>query len=184
MEVNGNERKFLIAASKTLFLAGMAFLLYVFGTVSSLGLESNDAGLPIQQGFIIDVKLLIRQGNMRDSCSAKGCHQKFDFKDALITHKPFVEGHCENCHAPAAHLQQITSTADDKIALCYECHSAKSLGVSHPMGEKALDPTTGKPITCATCHSPHYANKTNLLILDGRGELCLRCHTEFLSSSH
>jgi predicted CXXCH cytochrome family protein len=170
-----------MAIHKVFFFAGMAFLLSVFATANFLFAGANDTNSPIQQSFMIDASLIARQEKMQDSCFAAGCHEKFNVRDAASTHKPFAQGHCESCHAPAAHLQQKKSTADSQIALCHECHSTKSLGNSHKIGKDAIDPNTGKAITCGTCHSPHYAQKENLLELDGRGELCLSCHKEFLS---
>jgi predicted CXXCH cytochrome family protein len=132
--------------------------------------------LQIQQGIVNDAGMFIRQANGQNSCYGEGCHQEVDFSNATSTHQPFADGQCEHCHAPATHLQQVSLSTDDEIARCYECHSIESLGNSHPVGEKTIDPNTGEPMTCGTCHSPHYANKSNLLTLDGRGELCLRCH--------
>jgi len=172
-----------MAMSKIFLFAGTALLLSVYGTTGSPILRSDDTSLQAPQSVIIDAGLIARQGNMQDSCFAAGCHQAFDVQDVTSTHKPFADGKCEHCHAPASHLQQVSSSPDDEIALCTECHSVESLGYSHPAGENVIDPTTGAAITCNTCHTAHYSDKANLLELDGRGELCLHCHVKFINNS-
>ena len=168
-----------MAISKMFFLAGMAFLFSALGAIVNLA-DPGSAQLPLQQRLVIDANLVVRQERMQSACFASGCHQGLTPNDAASIHKPFADGGCENCHAPAAHLQQVTTTTHKKLALCHECHSAASLGNSHLVGEDVVDPNTGMPITCDACHAPHYASKKSLLELDGRGELCLSCHKEFL----
>lgn len=167
---------------KTFLLAGMTVVLSVYAMANFLSFGASDASLPVQQSLVIDTGLLVRQEKMQESCFAAGCHQTIKPQDAVSIHKPFAEGRCEICHAPAAHLQQITLTTKDQIDLCYECHSAKLTDNSHVVGKDAIDPNTGKPMTCSSCHSPHHTEKSSLLKMDGRGELCLSCHVKFLST--
>lgn len=172
-----------MATQKALFLVGMAFLLSAFGAVSSLALSLNNVNLQEQQTVTVAASPFVPQVNGENSCFSGGCHQEFDFKDTDSIHKPFTEKRCSECHFPDPHRQRDNWSTADELALCYACHPVESLGYSHPMGENVVDPNTGRDITCITCHSPHYANHSYQLVLDGRGELCVHCHVEFLSGN-
>jgi predicted CXXCH cytochrome family protein len=48
----------------------------------------------------------------------------------------------------------------------------------HPLGADRLDPRTGEPITCVTCHDPHGTEFPMQLRGDQKRGLCLECHGE------
>jgi len=72
-------------------------------------------------------------------------------------------------------------------AVCYRCHEAHTLGVTHPVDVvyrpgKIVKPVAGLPlfdnrVACASCHGGHEARWPHLLRRRGR-DLCLACHLE------
>lgn len=167
-----------------LFTAEVMVLLSACGQITS---QNADV---VSQSFALQSELLAitpRQsaGIFRQSgCFDNGCHADFKAADQVSEHLPFANGECQLCHSEDPHHQLIDQTSDAEIALCTSCHSVESLGNSHPIGDGVIDPNTGKALSCVTCHSPHYSNHTYQLILDGKGELCVHCHKEFLGKEY
>ena len=96
----------------------------------------------------------------------------------VSVHQPFTDGKCAACHSSDGTV--VVPNTQAEIDLCLSCHSDASLGNSHRYGGDMVDPTTDGMLTCLSCHLPHGAENTYLLKLDGKGELCVSCHTEFL----
>lgn len=161
-----------------------ALLAFIYGAANSINLEINIQNLLGQQELSVATdpakSPLALQENDPNTC--RECHQEFKFNGTVSVHEPFANGQCSYCHSSDPHDQQTSRTVQEQIDLCYSCHPSESLGYSHPVGEGTIDANTGEPITCGTCHPAHYSNKSHLLELDGRGELCVHCHTEFLNS--
>ncbi len=63
----------------------------------------------------------------------------------------------------------------DPTLMCVECHTAQH-SISHPVGDAAIDPRDGKPMTCLTCHSMHSSRFDYMLMFEGDKALCLQCH--------
>jgi predicted CXXCH cytochrome family protein len=115
--------------------------------------------------------LLLR--NQADMCS--GCHfsepSREKQKSGYITHDSMD---CTQCHVPHGgedpmYLRTLT------VALCADCHT-DAHRVSHPVGPEILDPRTGQPVTCLSCHQLHGADFAKYLPADPTRELCLQCH--------
>jgi len=170
-------RKFLFTWGALVFLSACGQIASQNADVVSLSFPKQDdmpaitrfqeAGIPRQSG-----------------CFDNGCHADFNANKPVSEHLPFANGECQLCHSEDPHHQPIDQTSNAEIALCTSCHSIESLGNSHPIGNGVIDPNTGKAVSCVTCHSPHYSNHTYQLVLDGRGELCVHCHKEFLSDNN
>jgi len=90
-----------------------------------------------------------------------------------VSHRPVEDGACLACHRPHTSVQPDLLVTDT-VALCASCH-ARHARFTHPMGEKARDPS-GRPITCTTCHAPHGADFKYLGRAEVQRDLCLRCH--------
>ncbi|MGE5249779.1 MAG: cytochrome c3 family protein [Bacteroidota bacterium] len=112
------------------------------------------------------------------SCSGSGCHEDPALLNPVSQHAPFANRQCSFCHGADPHNVKIALSSADSVAVCFACHSAAALGDSHRMGMGMLDPRSGEPITCTTCHSPHYSGHTFQLRFAAEGELCLQCHSE------
>jgi len=118
------------------------------------------------------------QAQPTTDCFAGGCHASLKAKQKQFVHTPFANGECQSCHT-ADHTDSAW-TVERSLALCYSCHPAETLANSHPVGEGVLDPRTGETMTCLSCHETHSADHQDVLKMEGSGELCVACHTEFL----
>ena len=112
-------------------------------------------------------------GNPKEMCLQ--CHDglRADADKAISRHKPVMEGQCSLCHTshggdtkgfPRGDVQQ----------LCLSCHKDK-IGdhplTNHPTGG-IINKYTSTPLTCLSCHSPHFSYKPSLLVISG----CTDCH--------
>ncbi|NPA36920.1 MAG: hypothetical protein GXO47_08740 [Chlorobi bacterium] len=79
-------------------------------------------------------------------------------------HVPYKEKLCDACHVQS-YMGDLT---EKQPALCYQCHEdfADKYKVLH-------GPVAGG--YCTSCHSPHFAKDSTLLIRKGQ-DLCLYCH--------
>jgi len=106
------------------------------------------------------------------------CHEE---KVTLAESAPFphaVAGECATCHSPHS-SQREHILKDDVNNLCAGCH--EGFGINHPVGRHPLrfvtNPSTGKEISCASCHNPHGSDHSKLLVADNAGmEICSVCH--------
>lgn len=85
------------------------------------------------------------------------------------------KGACTACHLPHGSADQPLLKRP-ALSLCRDCHSPMSQQ-EHPMGNQVLDPRTGQPVSCATCHDPHGTKHARSLKLPGDA-LCLACHVK------
>jgi predicted CXXCH cytochrome family protein len=83
------------------------------------------------------------------------------------------KGSCLGCHSPHSSNEPHLLTAGE-IRTCIQCHETAKHG--HPLGDDRLDPRTGKPITCVTCHDPHGTAYAYQLRGDQSRGLCIECH--------
>jgi len=93
-------------------------------------------------------------------------------KSKFITH----DGQdCTICHTPHGADNERYLANDNPTDLCNTCHSDAHKN-SHPMGEKAIDPRSGEPITCLSCHKMHGSGQDFYLAFDPDMDLCIQCH--------
>jgi len=155
-----------------LLLWGMAcFLSACSGMVGGGGVML--AG-PLPQGQSTAASLSVGQTNCLDG----DCHASLISEKKQSVHSPFERGECLSCHS--GDHQGTFLSPKQTLTLCYSCHAPDSLGYSHPVGTGVTDPRSGEMLTCLSCHEQHSAVYAHLLPLDGRGQLCVTCHTEFL----
>jgi len=93
---------------------------------------------------------------------------------ATYVHEPVAQGRCAECHLPHA-SEDESLLLNDSIALCVSCHETQGK-FTHPVGPKAIDPNTKKPMTCVSCHDAHGSEYEAVLVADGERDLCLQCH--------
>src|SRR5215472_7266693 len=79
-------------------------------------------------------------------------------------HPPFSQEKCSSCHA-SQFGQAMKKQAPE---LCWDCHKdfLATMKVKHQPVENG---------ECKSCHDPHQASNTNLLVKIGK-DLCLDCH--------
>ena len=104
------------------------------------------------------------------------CHFKTgEFADksraSILTHDGME---CTNCHTPhgSENARYLKSTDVD---LCTGCHE-RAHSSSHPIGPDVIDPRTGEPLTCLSCHKLHGADFEPYLPLSQEVDLCIQCH--------
>ena len=86
---------------------------------------------------------------------------------------------CSMCHDPHLTAPTRDSARVSRDAACLACHSY-SEHTDHPVGADYLDPRTGEPMFCGSCHRPHGSNYPKFLEDDPQGRLCVDCHTDKL----
>jgi predicted CXXCH cytochrome family protein len=105
----------------------------------------------------------------------RDCHaDTFERRQDMLHKHPDWEN-CTNCHALHG-SDYPTMLKDEPDKVCAECHGRHTTFV-HPIGEKAIDPRNGRPMTCITCHDPNTGTMFQYN-LRGSGErgLCVECH--------
>ncbi len=83
------------------------------------------------------------------------------------------QGACTTCHQQHGSAE-APLLKGPPVGLCRQCHAPKPEH-EHPTGGSTVDPATGKPVTCSSCHDPHGSPHTRSLRYPGDG-LCLTCH--------
>ncbi|KPJ66937.1 MAG: hypothetical protein AMJ45_03460 [Syntrophobacter sp. DG_60] len=109
------------------------------------------------------------------------CHQDTDRKQIFMEKKlkrircvPVKERKCLKCHRPPHYDHPLYLKPQESIG-CDTCHKAQHT-ITHPLGEKAIDPRTGHPLNCSTCHSMHAAKDKFMLYYNRDRALCIQCH--------
>ncbi|HET9553534.1 MAG TPA: cytochrome c3 family protein, partial [Anaeromyxobacteraceae bacterium] len=106
-----------------------------------------------------------------------GCHEPVRRAlDASRSIHPLraEKGRCSACHEPH-------QTANRKLLarpeqeLCRRCHGSHAQ-FGHPIGSNVLDPRSGQPLSCLSCHGPHGTQWTSVLLDNPSQALCVRCH--------
>jgi len=111
------------------------------------------------------------------------CHEEIEMRaeTSRSVHPPSLEdGSCLICHQPHSGKEERLLWQGE-IRTCLGCHETQRHG--HPLGADRLDPRTGKPITCVTCHDPHGTEFPMQLRGDQSRGLCLECHSSSGSGS-
>jgi predicted CXXCH cytochrome family protein len=112
-------------------------------------------------------------GNPRDLCLQ--CHDglRDEANKAVSKHKPVMDGLCATCHT--AHGGDAKGFPRGKVQdLCLSCHRDKKgnhPSANHPTSDRIIK-ATGKPLTCLSCHEPHFSTNPKLLAVTG----CDACH--------
>ena len=115
-------------------------------------------------------------------CLASGCHAELQDTTRPHPHQSFTHEACLECHIHFHDPATQRLHAQSEIDWCATCHTADTMGATHPVGEGVVDPNTGQMLTCTSaCHRQHTAPYPYLLTRAGDGELCLTCHTDWLS---
>jgi predicted CXXCH cytochrome family protein len=116
------------------------------------------------------------RGSLQRVCLT--CHDPGGARSGLpgrrLTHGREME--CTACHAPHGGAEPLL-LARESVELCASCHTHQH-NVRHPLGEGTLDPRTGAPMTCLTCHGIHDAPYEFALHLSGDRDLCISCHRD------
>ncbi len=100
------------------------------------------------------------------------CHDRKAFQGEHV-HKPVTEN-CSNCHDPHRSEQDALLMAPLRD-LCLGCHEETGQH-THPVGVGSVDPRTGGPMTCVSCHNPHASEHDGILTHDKSRDLCIQCH--------
>lgn len=118
---------------------------------------------------------------IKESGRCSKCHEKTERSTALMEKAlrsircvPVKDRACFECHVPLHSPQELYLKADS-ISTCAQCHAVQH-EIAHPLGEDALDPRNGQPITCITCHSMHSSTAEFMLLYDRKRQLCIQCH--------
>jgi len=116
------------------------------------------------------------------------CHQdKVDaFKENAVVHGPVAVGVCSACHDPHASdvSAQLLLPVNDLCISCHQrvdlkTHVVQGIGRPHPL-KGVPDPlSSGKQLSCASCHNPHGGANRVFFSADVAGssmKLCQKCH--------
>lgn len=115
-------------------------------------------------------------GGVPGACGT--CHGEKVEAAETAAHPHAVAGECATCHSPHSsdrpHLLK-----DDVNALCQGCHEGFDL--NHPVGRHPVRfrtvASTGKELSCASCHDPHGGAHPKLLTAPNTSaEICAQCH--------
>lgn len=101
------------------------------------------------------------------------CHSQIEELVFSKFKHPPAQKLCTNCHKPHA-SNHAKLFKDEVVTVCKSCHASQA-GASHPLGPKAINPNTGEPLTCATCHKPH-GGPFAFILKNEPMQLCLTCH--------
>ncbi len=117
--------------------------------------------------------------NERDVCIT--CHEKTEKRTKEMERtlkttecEPVRERKCFDCHLPG-HSDQPLGYRGDGIEMCARCHKSEHSS-THPVGSDIIDPRSGQPVTCISCHSMHASRFDYMLTHDRNRTLCIQCH--------
>ncbi|MBI5407787.1 MAG: cytochrome c3 family protein [Nitrospirae bacterium] len=109
------------------------------------------------------------------------CHENTERRTAFMEKAlksvkcvPVKNRQCFECHIPM-HSDRPLNYREEEIRMCARCHESQHK-ITHPLGEKVLDPRNGQPVTCNSCHSMHSAPAEFMLIAERSRALCIQCH--------
>jgi predicted CXXCH cytochrome family protein len=111
------------------------------------------------------------QQTLCPSCHFKGREYAGKSRESLLTHDAME---CTSCHQPHG-SENVFYLRDSGVDLCVGCHE-RAHRSAHPLGPEIIDPRTGKPVTCRSCHKLHGADYEPYLPLSPEMDLCIQCH--------
>lgn len=82
---------------------------------------------------------------------------------------------CTGCHVSHGSDNALFLTAGENTCSIPDCHPTQG-SFTHPIGPEIIDPRSGQPMTCMTCHNPMGSPEKFILILEKDRELCIQCH--------
>jgi len=103
------------------------------------------------------------------------CHEDMveKSKKSISNHKPVRDGKCSSCHKVHGGDKKGFPLMDTN-PLCLSCHLQMATNhpvINHPVSEKS-DQRNGTPLSCLSCHTPHFSDKQKLLSVAS----CSDCH--------
>jgi len=106
------------------------------------------------------------------------CHAEMKAQFAKPFHHRVLEGtiKCSDCHNQHGGFETKQSRlAFGTDAACVKCHTDKQ-------GPFTFEHATVKIEGCMSCHAPHGASNSKLLIRNQVNQLCLECHSNIMSA--
>jgi predicted CXXCH cytochrome family protein len=170
---------------KSLLVVAMVAFVWVLSACTGItdqllprfGVDMQRVDFLINSPSALDINIAA-QSSFQSSCFEGGCHADLKVTQEQFVHPIFAQNECLICHT-ADHTDP-EFTPERTLELCVSCHSPESLGNSHVVGLGVVDPRNGEMLTCLSCHGYHSGEYRCVLKMDGRGELCVSCHTKFL----
>jgi predicted CXXCH cytochrome family protein len=103
------------------------------------------------------------------------CHQDtFSRREKMLRKHPGWNS-CTQCHKVHG-SNQLAMMKDEPDKVCARCHE-RHIKFVHPIGEEAIDPRDGQPMTCITCHDPCTGTMfQHQLRASSDRDLCIECH--------
>ena len=108
----------------------------------------------------------------------RNCHaDKLERRKEMLHLHPQAN-RCSDCHTGHGSNEPYMLRGG-KAHACDACHGEHST-FTHPLGEDALDPRTGAPMDCISCHAPCTGTMFEHNLRGGRERgLCLPCHAGY-----
>ncbi len=108
----------------------------------------------------------------------RSCHADTFSRRSASLHKHPGWNNCTDCHSlHGDNTLGMFAEAPDKT--CARCHKEHST-FTHPMGDKALDPRSGQPMTCTSCHDSNAGTMFKFHLRGGAEQgLCIQCHKDY-----
>ncbi len=114
----------------------------------------------------------------KDGSLCMSCHNEIKVRlkteKNILRHPEVIARKCSTCHDSHA-SNNDKFLKENMNNICLSCHKRQKV-FCHPLGEKAYDPRTNKPIGCLTCHNPMGAIYPQFMRLEGEEILCKQCH--------
>ncbi|NOY10278.1 MAG: hypothetical protein GXP33_15700 [Spirochaetes bacterium] len=95
--------------------------------------------------------------------------------EGMYVHTALSKVECTKCHNPHSSNTEDLLVSKDVVSLCTGCHPRAGKH-SHPIGAEAVNPKTGKAMTCTSCHASHASRYEFFLKGDRKEGLCVQCH--------
>jgi len=105
----------------------------------------------------------------------RSCHEETFERRKQTLYKHTDWDNCSNCHTLHG-SDQVAMFITKPSEVCSGCHEDHST-FTHPLGENALDPRTGQPMTCVSCHDANVGTEFKYFLRGGAEKgLCVQCH--------
>ncbi len=108
----------------------------------------------------------------------RSCHAGTFARRSASLHKHPSWNTCTDCHSLHGG-NALGMFVDEPDKTCAKCHKEHST-FSHPIGDMALDPRSGQPMTCISCHDSNAGTMFKYHLRGGSEQgLCIQCHKEY-----